>query len=301
MREKTTDQTFRKPKWLKVAIPAGKRYFDMKRKLGERGLFTICQSARCPNIAECWNNSHATLMILGNTCTRNCLFCSVSTGRPAPPDPREPDRVLDMCRIMNLKHIVITSVTRDDLDDGGGAHFARVIRTLTSRLPDLAVEVLIPDFKGKKDPLERVLNEHPQVLNHNLETVRRLYPHVNRDADNYFRSLEVLRLAGERGLVTKSGIMVGLGETMSELDKLFADLREAGVSLLTIGQYLQPTRDQVEVTRYYSPEEFRSLKKRALSLGFTAVESGPLVRSSYHAGDMLARHLRAKETESESP
>jgi lipoic acid synthetase len=269
-----------------VAIPAGKQVFEIKRKLEERGLFTICQSARCPNTGECWNSGHATMMIMGDICSRNCLFCSVSHGSPRSLDPREPDKIAEMSQILKLKYVVITSVTRDDLEDGGSGHFASTIRTLRTRLPDLLIEVLIPDFNGKPDHLERVWQAKPDVLNHNLETVRRIYPMINRNTDQYVRSLQVLRLSHEKGLTTKSGIMVGLGETGAELMDLFRDLRSSGVSLLTIGQYLQPTRNQVEVARYYSPAEFQKLKQAALSLGFTAVESGPLVRSSYRAGEM---------------
>ena len=283
MREIREQSTFRKPKWLKVAIPAGKKYFTIKRKLEDRRLFTICQSGKCPNIGECWNHNHATMMIMGNICSRNCLFCSVTKGKPLPLDPREPDKILEMSGIMNLEYVVITSVTRDDLEDGGSTHFASTIRILRQHHPDLLIEVLIPDFQGKNDHLENVFNAQPDVLNHNLETIQRIYPSINRNPENYSRSLNVLRLAHERGLVTKSGIMVGLGETMSELSVLFRDLKQSGVSLLTIGQYLQPSRQQVKVARYYSPAEFGQLKKKVMSLGFACVEAGPLVRSSYHA------------------
>lgn len=299
MREIREKPTIRKPKWLKTAIPSGRNYFAIKKKLEDRGLFTICQSGKCPNIGECWNRNHATMMILGNICSRNCRFCSVTSGIPRPPDPDEPDKILEMSRIMNLKHIVITSVTRDDLVDGGSAHFAATIQKLRQHLPDLVIELLIPDFQGKRDQLHRVFDARPDVLSHNLETVKRLYSTINRDPDIYSRSLGVLRLARERGLVTKSGVMAGLGETDSELDDLFRDLRQAGVSLLTIGQYLQPTRHQLKVARYYSPSEFRQIKDRAISLGFTAVESGPLVRSSYHAGHLYKQHL-AKKKESQT-
>ena len=288
-----------KPKWLRVNIPSGQNYFSLKRKLEERGLFTICQSAKCPNIGECWNNKNATLMIMGNTCTRNCFFCSVNHGQPASLDPLEPNKILEMSRILKLKYIVITSVTRDDLNDGGSTHFAKTIQILKQQQPDLVIEVLIPDFNGKRDQLDRVLNSKPDVLNHNLETVKRIYPTINRNPENYTRSLRVLQFSHEREFITKSGIMVGLGETIEELIELFRDLRKTGVSLLTIGQYLQPTRQNIAVKKYYSPEEFQKLKNTALSLGFIAVEAGPLVRSSYNAGlifNQLVNSLKTQRT-----
>jgi lipoic acid synthetase len=275
-----------KPKWLKVQIPAGEDYFKIKRNLEKRNLSTICQRARCPNIAECWKNYHATFLIMGDLCTRNCSFCSVKPGVPAPLMPGEPERVLEMVDIMGARYVVITSVTRDDLPGGGSGHFARVIDCLKTGRPGVKVEVLVPDFKGNANHLDTVLDAGPDVLNHNLETVRRLYPYVNRKMENYEVSLGVLKHAHGKGFITKSGIMVGLGESADELEALFGDLRKSGVRLLTIGQYLQPAKENVPVTRFYSPDEFDALKQTALAKGFTAVESGPFVRSSYRAHEM---------------
>jgi len=278
-----------KPPWLRMPNPSGRAFFQTKRDLRERHLHTICQSARCPNIGECWNQGNATILIMGDVCTRDCLFCSVPHGQPEPPDPREPDRILELAKILGLSYIVITSVTRDDLHDGGSRHFAAVIRTLKRRLPELLVEVLVPDFSGRPEDIDRVLAAGPDVLNHNLETVRRLYPAINRAATHYDISLAVLRRAARSGSPTKSGLMVGLGETPAELETAMSELVNNGVELLTIGQYLQPTRNHHPVHRYYRPDEFRLLKETALRKGFRAVESGPLVRSSYHAEQMY-RH-----------
>jgi lipoic acid synthetase len=280
-----------KPGWLKTKIPAGKKYFLLKSNLEKRRLSTICQNARCPNINECWNQNHATFLIMGDSCTRNCSFCSVKHAKPAPLDNSEPGKIVEMARLMQLKYIVITSVTRDDLDDGGASHYVRTVQELKSHLPDLKIEVLIPDFKGKPDLLDRVLQARPDVLNHNLETVSRLYPSINRDPENYSRSLAVLNHAKERGSITKSGIMVGLGETMDEITELFDDLVNIGVNFLTIGQYLRPTRLNLPVTTYYSPKMFDRLKEIALNKGLDAVESGAFVRSSYHASSMYREHM----------
>ena len=278
-----------KPPWLKAAVPGGDNYFKIKKALEKRNLCTICQSARCPNISQCWNNYHATFLIMGNACSRDCAFCSVPHGVPESLDINEPERVLEMIRIMNTKYVVITSVTRDDLEDGGSSHFAAVINTLKTNNPGIKIEVLIPDFKGNIRHLETVLGAGPDVLNHNLETVRRLYPVVNRKPGNYRISLQVLKNSKERGFITKSGIMVGLGETMAELKELFQDLGNSGVDLLTIGQYLQPTRRNIPVERFYTPQEFEELKDIALSSGFIEVESGPFVRSSYNADRMYRK------------
>lgn len=275
-----------KPKWLKVQIPAGEDYFRIKKSLEKMNLSTICQQARCPNISECWNNYHATFLIMGDTCSRDCKFCSVKPGKPKPLLEEEPGRVLEMVDIMKTKYVVITSVTRDDLEDGGSSHFARVITHLKTQRPKVKIEVLIPDFQGSTEHLDMVLNAGPDVLNHNLETVKRLYPHVNRKEENYHISLKVLKYSHERGFTTKSGIMVGLGETLKEIKVLFRDLRKSGVQLLTIGQYLQPIKGNVPVENYYTPEAFEQLKEIALSHGFTAVESAPFVRSSYKAHQM---------------
>jgi lipoic acid synthetase len=275
-----------KPKWLKAKIPSGGRFFKIKKDLESRNLHTICQSAKCPNIGECWNEGHATFLVMGNTCTRNCLFCSVKSGAPLPLDESEPRRILEMLEIMNLKYIVITSVTRDDLPDGGSGHFADIIRTIKGEKPDIKIEVLIPDFKGDTTCVQAVLDAGPDVLNHNLETVKRLYEKVNRTPENYWRSLQVLKYSGDKGFLTKSGIMVGLGESLDELKELFSDLVKQGTKLLTIGQYCRPTSANVEVVKYYSPDEFEELKHLAMSFGFNQVESGPFVRSSYHADSM---------------
>lgn len=275
-----------KPEWLRANIPSGDNYFKIKKALEKRNLCTICQQAKCPNISECWNNYHATFLIMGDTCSRNCGFCSVQNGIPQALDACEPQRVLEMTQIMKARYVVITSVTRDDLDDGGSSHFAKIIRTLKTHKPDIKIEVLIPDFKGNTRHIDTVLDAKPDVLNHNLETIHRLYPAVNRKSANYHVSLGVLRHSKKRGFITKSGIMVGLGETIDELDQLFRDLRENHAELLTIGQYLQPTKDNVPVQKYYTPEEFEELKNLAISHGFTDAVSGPFVRSSYNANQM---------------
>lgn len=281
-----------KPGWLKANIPAGKNYFKIKKELERRKLATICQNARCPNISECWNNYHATFLIMGDTCSRNCSFCSVAKGTPQPLCPEEADRILEMVTIMAAKYIVITSVTRDDLEDGGSSHFAALIKKIKDSRSDLKVEALIPDFKGNSEHLERIFTARPEVLNHNLETVKGLYAKVNRNPQNYYTSLKVLKLGKMNNLITKSGIMVGLGETKAEIGELFHDLRENGVDLLTIGQYLQPTKKNLPVEKFYSPAEFEELKEMALDLGFTAVASGPFVRSSYRADHMYRECLQ---------
>lgn len=280
-----------KPGWLKANIPTGKNYFKIKKELERRQLNTICRNARCPNISECWNNYHATFLIMGDICSRNCSFCAVKAGTPLPLNPDEAERILEMVAIMEAKYIVLTSVTRDDLADGGSAHFAALIEKIKNRKRELKVEVLIPDFKGSSDALKRVFNANPDVLNHNLETVKGLYAKVNRNPENYRVSLKVLKQAGENNFITKSGIMVGLGETAAEIEELFRDLRKSGVGLLTIGQYLQPAVKNLPVEKYYSPEEFAALRELAISCGFTAVESGPFVRSSYRAGRMYRECL----------
>lgn len=286
-----TDQSKRKPKpeWLRIRIPSGKNVFHIKKELNDRGLHTICQDARCPNMHKCWENNHATFLILGDFCTRNCLFCSVKHGKPIPPDENEPEKIAQMVELMNLKYLVITSVTRDDLSDKGSGQYANVIRRLKSTFPELKIEVLIPDFGGDSKLIDNVLSESPDVLNHNLETVRRLYPAVNRKEENYDVSLSVLKHSASKGFVTKSGIMVGLGETADELEELFSHLRKNHVAILTIGQYLQPTSSNVKVEKYYSPDEFKQLYRMAKKLGFTGVESGPFVRSSYNAGELFKK------------
>lgn len=276
----------KKPAWLKVKLPSHSTYFQVARILKGHGLHTICQSARCPNIGECWERRTATFLILGNICTRNCGFCAVSKGQPLPLDESEPESVLQAVKEMNLRYAVITSVTRDDLPDGGARHFARTIELIKKKSPETRVEILIPDFRGEERWLARVLEAGPDVLNHNLETTLSLYPRINRPEAAYFRSLRVIELAARMGAVTKSGLMVGLGESARDLERALRDLREAGCQLLTIGQYLQPGPRQVPVVRYYSPEEFSAWRELALKVGFRQVVAGPLVRSSYLAENL---------------
>jgi lipoic acid synthetase len=273
-----------RPTWIKVRAPGGPNYTELKTLMRSLDLHTVCEEAHCPNIGECWGHRTATFMILGDTCTRACGFCAVKTGRPGAVDWMEPERVGSAAEHMGLKHIVVTSVNRDDLPDGGASIFAATIRKIRQRVPGCTIEVLTPDFEGVRASLEVVLQAEPDVFNHNVETVERLTKAVRRRA-KYRRSLEVLRMAKELrpGLRTKSGIMVGLGETREELSQTLADIRSSNVDILTIGQYLRPTPKHLDIVRYYHPDEFAELKHEALSLGFKHVESGPLVRSSYHA------------------
>ncbi|MDH4198296.1 MAG: lipoyl synthase [Candidatus Aminicenantes bacterium] len=277
-----------KPAWLKVRLPSDPDYFFVAELVKKHALHTICQSARCPNAGECWSARTATFLILGDVCTRACGFCAVSKGRPGPLDPAEPEHVAEAAAALGLRYAVITSVTRDDLPDGGAAHFARTIKAVRARSPETRVEALVPDFGGDKAALEVVLAASPDVLNHNLETVEALYPLIRRPAESYRRSLAVLERAGLAGATTKSGLMVGLGETVAEVRRAFADLRAAGCDLLTVGQYLQPAADCTPVERYYAPEEFEALRREALTLGFADVAAGPLVRSSYRAEELYA-------------
>jgi len=274
---------FRKPDWLKARLPSQSTYFQVAGLLKKGRLHTICESGRCPNIGECWARKTATFLILGNICTRNCAFCAVDKGRPKPLDQTEPDQVLAAVETMGLRYVVITSVTRDDLPDGGAEVFYRTIKLIKDNYPQIKVEVLIPDFKGEEGPLLKVLAARPEVISHNLETTANLYPEINRPVNNYYRSLGLLKLAHEHGALTKSGLMVGLGESLTDLKQAFLDLRQNGCELLTIGQYLQPTRQHTPVRRYCSPQEFEELRQLALELGFKEVASGPLVRSSYFA------------------
>ena len=273
----------RKPDWLKARLPSLADYFQVAGLLKKSGLHTICESGRCPNIGECWDRKTATFLILGNVCTRNCAFCAVDKGQPQPLDETEPEQVLAAIEAMGLHYVVITSVTRDDLPDGGAEVFFRTIRLIKDSWPQTKVEVLIPDFKGEISPLMKVIEAQPEVLSHNLETTATIYPEINRSASNYYRSLKLLRQAKELGAVTKSGLMVGLGETLADLKQALVDLRQNHCDLLTLGQYLQPTRHHAPVRRYYTPEEFEELRQLALDLGFKEVASGPLVRSSYFA------------------
>lgn len=276
----------RLPPWFRVQAPGSRTYLDLKKVVDEHRLHTVCESARCPNIGECWGARTATFMILGDICTRRCGFCAVKTGRPEGLDTDEPYRVARAVRSLGLRHAVITSVNRDELEDGGAAIFAETIRQIHAACPDTSVEVLIPDFQGNEAALDIVLSAEPEILNHNLETVPRLY-RLMRPQANYTQSLELLRRVRGRNpaLPLKSGIMVGAGETEEEVMETISDIARQGTDILTIGQYLQPSPAHVPVARYYDPAEFSTLRDRALALGFRHVESGPLVRSSYHAAD----------------
>jgi lipoic acid synthetase len=278
-----------RPDWLKVRLPSGDDYFRLKGVMRGLDLHTVCEEARCPNVAECWGQGTATFMILGDVCTRACGFCAVKTGLPVVVDEKEPERVAEAVSAMGLQHAVVTSVNRDELPDGGAAIFARTIEAIRRRSPDTSVEVLIPDFKGSRTSLETVLAARPEILNHNIESVPRLYKRV-RPGASYDQSVELLRRVKEIApdVVSKTGIMVGIGETRREVEDVMADLIErAGVEILTIGQYLQPTRDHLPVDRYVHPDEFRYLRELGKTLGFRHVESGPLVRSSYHAASQV--------------
>lgn len=273
-----------KPEWLKVRAPGSENYLRLKGIMRDLKLNTVCEDAHCPNIGECWHHGTATFMILGDVCTRACAYCAVKHGRPATLDLGEPVRVAEAVQAMGLRYAVVTSVDRDDLPDGGASMFAGTIREIKARVPDCRVEVLIPDFKGEEAPLRAVLAARPDIMNHNTETVPRLY-RMARSGGKYSRCLELLerstRIAPD--IPTKTGLMVGLGETEDELLEVFRDLRTVGVAILTLGQYLRPSQDHAPMTRYYHPDEFAALKRQALALGFVHVEAGPLVRSSYHA------------------
>ncbi len=276
-----------KPPWLKVRLPSHRNFFEVSALFKKNHLHTICHSAKCPNIAECWTAGTATFLILGDTCTRECGFCAVKKGTPAPLSGAEPEHVAEAVAALGLHYAVITSVTRDDLPDGGAWVFARTVRAIKARQPLAGVEVLVPDFQGNADALASVIASGPDVVNHNLETTEPGYPRINRPAGNYRRSLSVLEAAKRLGVLTKSGLMVGLGETGPEIEQTLSDLRSAGCELLTIGQYLQASRQNPPVGRYYSPEEFESLRALALSRGFREVAAGPLVRSSYRAHQLF--------------
>ncbi len=286
-RERPFRASHPKPRWLKKPLPKGATYESVRRMLSQGLLHTVCQEAKCPNLWECFSKKTATFLILGNRCTRNCRFCSIQKGDPAPPDPREPSRVAKAAAALGLRYVVVTSVTRDDLPDGGAGHFAQTIAALRNRIPEVKVEVLIPDFAGDPRALETVLRANPDVLNHNIETVPRLYPLARSKAD-YRRSLDLLKRAVRTrpDIPTKSGMMLGLGETADEIERTLRDLRATGCRILTLGQYLQPTRHHLPVVRYVPPEEFEYWKKRGSEMGFDEVFSGPLVRSSYHARDI---------------
>ncbi|MGH9500117.1 MAG: lipoyl synthase [Terriglobales bacterium] len=282
-----------KPDWLRAKAPVGDNFHNLKKLARGLGLHTVCESAQCPNIGECWNHGTATFMLLGDICTRRCGFCAVPKGRPEAIDWQEPARVAAAVATLGLRHAVVTSVNRDDDNLGGARVFAETIRRIRELTPGCRVEVLIPDFQGLDDALQIVLAARPDILNHNTETVPRLY-RVVRSGARYERTLRLLENAKKApGMVTKSGVMVGLGETVTELIEVFRDLGTRGVDILTVGQYLRPSRDHLPIARFYTPEEFRTLKDAALEYGFRHVESGPLVRSSYHAHEHADAAARA--------
>src|SRR3954470_18552893 len=281
-RPAATQPAGRKPSWLKMKMPGGEAYSKLYRLVNDHRLHTVCQSAKCPNMGECWAAGTATLMILGDVCTRSCGFCHIATGRPPELDLDEPRRVGDAVRIMNLGHVVITSVNRDELPDGGASIWAETIRQIRRQSPGTSVEVLIPDFCGDWSALQQVLDEKPQILNHNIESVPRLYKQVRPQA-KYRRSLELLQIAKQQGFTTKTGMMLGLGEEEHEVDAVLDDLVAIGCDILTLGQYLQPTAKHLPVERWVHPDEFAEWKVRGETKGLRHVESGPLVRSSYHA------------------
>ena len=272
----------RKPDWLKIKLGGGENYPQTKKIVEQHHLHTICSSGKCPNIGECWSKGTATFMILGEICTRSCKFCATKTGKPLPVDVEEPARVAESVRLMNLKHCVITSVDRDDLDDKGAKHWADTITEIRNQNPNTIIEILVPDFDANKEWIDIVLESKPDVYGHNMETVERLSNQV-RSRAKYSVSLEALRYAAEKGFITKSGIMVGLGETKEEIVQVMKDLRTVGCRLFTIGQYLQPTPNNLDIVEYVTPEQFAEYKKIGMELGFDNVEAGPLVRSSYMA------------------
>ena len=288
----------RKPDWIRVKAPISKEYAETRNLMREKKLFTVCEEAACPNIGECWKKKHATVMILGEICTRACAFCNVKTGKPLAVDPMEPDNLANACADMGMSHIVITSVDRDDLPDGGADHFVRVIEKLREKTPSTTIEILTPDFRNKKGALERVIKAKPDVFNHNLETVPRLYPTI-RPGARYFYSLRVLETVKEidPSIFTKSGVMVGLGETNQEIYQVMDDMRDAGIDFLTIGQYLQPTPKHAPLERYVSPQEFADFEKMARAKDFLLVSASPLTRSSYHADADFARLQAARNAQ----
>ena len=287
----TGDALPRHPPWIRMKLPTGAAYFDLRARVHAQGLHTVCESASCPNIGECWSQKSLTIMILGGVCTRSCRFCDVPSGQPQPPDPVEPERVAAVLASLGLRHAVITCVSRDDLHDGGAAHWAATIRAVKQRCPDLVLEALTGDFAGDLAAVDQVLAAGPDVFAHNLETVPRLAREVRVQA-SYPRSFAVLAHASQRGALSKTGLMLGLGETLDEVRAVLREARAIGVQILTLGQYLRPSRQHLPVARHVPPEEFAQLKQEALDLGFAHVESGPLVRSSYHAEGQL--HLIRK-------
>jgi lipoic acid synthetase len=284
----TSRSPTRKPAWLKVKAPGGPNYIALKQMMRDLKLHTVCEEAHCPNTGECWEHKAATFLILGDVCTRNCAYCAVTHGTPAPLDLEEPARLADAVSRMDLRHVVITSVDRDDLPNGGAEIFADCIAQIRRRVPDTSIEVLIPDFKGREAALRLVVEAQPDILNHNLETIDRLY-RIARPGGRYARALELLRRAKEMNpeALTKSGIICGLGEEWDELLFALRDLRAQGVDILTLGQYLRPSEQHLPIARWYAPDEFAELKRLGLEMGFRHVESGPLVRSSYHAWEQV--------------
>lgn len=286
----------KKPPWLRVRAPGSRGYIETRRIVRELGLVTVCEEAACPNIGECWTKSHATMMIMGAVCTRACAFCNVATGRPGPLDPSEPARVAEAVAAMGLAHVVITSVDRDDLADGGAAHFAATVEAIRGRAPAVTIEILTPDFLRKPvSAIDRLIDTAPDVFNHNLETVPRLYPQV-RPGARYYQSLRLLERVKDRcsERFTKSGLMVGLGESKGEVVQVMDDMRVAGIDFITIGQYLQPTRKHAPIDRFVEPAEFAGLEAIARSKGFLMVSASPLTRSSHHAGEDFARLAAAR-------
>lgn len=284
----------RKPDWLRAKLPTSKEYKEVRGIVDSHDLHTVCKSAQCPNMGECWSRGTATVMILGNICTRSCRFCAIQTGRPTELDLGEPARVAESIAKMNLKHTVITSVARDDLKDGGASVWAATIRAVHNRIPECAVEVLTADFRGQQEYLDVVLDACPDIFNHNLETVKRLQRPIRKTA-RYDRSLWVLEHAKSRGFITKSGIMLGIGEKEDEIIEVLQDMANVGVDVLTIGQYLQPSKEHAPIDRWVHPDEFKRWKEFALKIGFGVCESGPLIRSSYHAEEQSAKYdVRAR-------
>jgi len=290
-------EILRKPKWIRVKAPTSKGYAETRKIVHDKGLVTVCEEAACPNIGECWEKSHATFMILGDTCTRACSFCNVKTGLPGPVDPEEAPKIGNAVREMGLSHVVITSVDRDDLSDGGAQHFVDVIHAIRRESPKTTIEILTPDFLRKNGATETVIDAKPDVFNHNLETVPRLYLKI-RPGARYYHSLRLLEKVKERdpNQFTKSGLMVGLGETKEEVMQVMDDMRSAGIDFLTIGQYLQPTRKHAAIDRFVTPEEFKAYETIAKAKGFLLVSSSPLTRSSYHADEDFAKLKSARQT-----
>ena len=282
------EKVLERPSWLKIKLPGGEEFTKVKSIVGQNRVNTVCTEARCPNKSECWGKGVFTFMILGNVCTRNCAFCSVTSGKPNELDINEPYRISKVAKELDLKYVVLTSVDRDDLDDAGSGIFARCVDELRQTDPNIRIEVLVPDFKGEEKFLDKVINSNPDIFAHNLETVKSLYPKIKPKSD-YETSLNVLKYSKTKGMITKSGFMVGLGESLNDIFELMDDLAKTGCDILTIGQYMQPTKKQVSVKKYYTPEEFQDLKLQALrkglnnQKGLNKVEAGPFVRSSYHA------------------